>query len=135
MHSLPERFAVWFSTAVGAMDAATGAALVAAPATTLSLFGAQLPPGDDTSMRFVGAFVCAVGLTYLFASIPWRRNERAARIEQVWWSTAIIRTVVALFVAGCIVTGRLEMPWATVAAADAGVAGVQLWWLKKGRQT
>jgi hypothetical protein len=114
------------------MDAATGALLLAAPAATVSAFGAALPPGDDISMRFVGAFVGAVGLSYLLAAVRPAGERRANLIREMWATTALIRSVVAVFVATAVVAGRLHVPWAVVAATDAGIAAIQIAWLLRG---
>ena len=134
MPVLREWLAIWFSRAVGAMDATTGALLMVIPATTVSLFGAALPQGDDIAIRFVGAFVCSVGLVYLWAACRACGDVRLSRIREVWGATAIIRTVIAVFVTIAVVFRRLELPWITIALTDAGVAALQIWWLKNWKR-
>jgi hypothetical protein len=116
----------------GAMDTTTGLLLVALPATTVALFGAAMPPGDDILMRFVGAFVAGVGMSYLWALATRDATARANRLPGVWSVTALVRTVIALFVGGAVALGRLDAAWLVVALSDAFLATVQIAGLRAG---
>jgi hypothetical protein len=57
-----------YATLVGAMDLATGLALMTVPAWTLARMGAAVPGAEALGyVRFSGAFVAAVGASYLLA--------------------------------------------------------------------
>jgi hypothetical protein len=120
--------------AAGAMDAATGMMLVAAPATTLGLFGAMLPGGDGAAilMRWVGVFVLGVGLSYLWSIASRDAATRARRLPGVWGATMVIRTGVAVFCFTAVASRQLEATWLVVGATDAALAGLQGWALRAG---
>lgn len=115
------------------MDASTGVLLVAAPETTLRLFGATMPGGGgDILMRYVGAFVLGVGLAYLWA-LGWRpASRRGARLHGVWGATTAIRACVAVFTLAAVALGHLEPAWLVVTASDATLAMLQGWGLTAG---
>ena len=118
-----------WTAAFGTMDAFTGLLLVFAPAMTLRLLGIE-PPGQDALvfLSWIGVFVGAVGLSYGLALINPRRGAT------VWTFTALVRTLVGIFVSCRIAAGDLALPWALVAVADLAVAGFQFaalrgrWW-------
>lgn len=117
---------VW-SVAVGAMDAVTGLLLIFAPALVLGLLGIAPPSADAlVFLSWMGVFVCGVGLSYGLAlgSRP--------RGEAVWMFTAMIRLLVALFVALRVFNGSLAPAWALVGISDAAVALVQIAVLRAG---
>ena len=116
----------------GACDTVTGALLLVAPAFTLRLMRVQSPPDALIYISFVGAFVFAVGLAYLFGAylITSRGCER--RFEAVWIITAIIRASVAVFVISEILSGSLEVGWLTVAVTDGTLVLIQAVGLRLG---
>lgn len=115
----------WWSTGVGAMDACTGLLLIFAPELTLKLMGLRVPLEVLPYQCWIGAFVLSTGLAYAWAiRQPTNEREKGAR-ETVWKMTALVRTVIALFLTAKILTGGLPPGWATVAATDAFVALVQ----------
>jgi len=118
--------------AVGAMDSLTGLLLMAAPGFTLRLMGLRVPPEEWIWISWIGAFVFAIGAGYFFALKPPVDRASGAGCAMVWRMTASARTVVALFLAGKIVSGTLDHGWATVAITDAVVAAVQWIGLKRG---
>jgi hypothetical protein len=120
-----------FCLFAGGGDAVTGLLLVAAPRLVLRLLGAAEPGEDLILLRFVGVFVGCVGLAYLY---PWlyrglRRDHRLVAVAEL---TAGIRLAVALFLGFALMTGRLDLPWATVGAYDALVASAQIGLLARG---
>jgi len=121
----------WFA---GLMDATTGVVLVAAPGAALGLADVALPGGEAAAilMRWIGAFVGGVGLSYLWAVAPRSAGERARRLPGVWGATAMIRTGVALFCLMSVVTGALAPIWIVVGLTDAALAIVQSWGLRAG---
>jgi len=131
MRSDRTTFVILLSLAAGLLDATTGALLVTIPETTLHLFGATLPGGGgDILMRFVGAFVMGVGLSYLWGLATPRFDQRAHRLHGVWGATAAIRTCIAAFTLTAVATKHLEPAWLVVGASDATLALIQIRALK-----
>ena len=131
--SLP-RGVAGFSLAVGLCDAATGLALIAAPLWTLGRMGIAVPPAEPVFVRWIGAFVLAVGLSYLYpfllrASGSARLGERLATVFEV---TTLARGLVAVVAGGAIAGGLLERAWLGVPLFDAAVAAVQIVLLRRG---
>lgn len=119
------------SLGAGLLDTTTGALLVTVPETTLRLFGAAMPGGGgDILMRFVGAFVLGVGLSYLWGLATARFDRRSQRLHGVWGATAAIRACIAAFTLTAVATKQLEPAWLVVSASDATLAAIQLWALK-----
>ncbi len=128
------KFVIGWSVAVGAMDALTGILLVLAPATVLKLLGIGQPSADAlVYLSWMGVFVGGVGLSY--ALVVADRHSG----QTVWKFTALVRVLVAVFVAWHVVGGSLAPAWATVALTDSVVAVVQMalvragWWEEKYR--
>jgi hypothetical protein len=109
--------------AAGLADAATGAALLAAPEWTLRRMGLAALPAEPVFVRWIGAFVLAVGAAYLLAFLPW--HGAGARQRTVLEVTALQRGTVALFVAAAVAAGTLEPGWWPVAAFDGALALLQ----------
>lgn len=123
-----------FAVAVGACDAATGLSLVAAPLWTLQRMGIAAAPAEPVFLRWIGAFVLAVGLAYLYPFLlrdggAGRFGERLATVLEV---TTLARSLVALVAGGAIVAGLLEPGWLGVPLFDAAVATVQVVLLRRG---
>lgn len=123
------QFLKFWSVAVGSMDALTGLLLIFVPALVLGMLGIS-PPSPDALVfiSWMGVFVCGVGLSYGLAL------GRRSRGETVWVFTALIRSMVALFLMVRIMNGSLSSVWALVGISDAAVAIVQIvilrlgWW-------
>lgn len=116
----------------GSGDAATGLLLVAAPGWTLKLMGIQQLPQPIAFAGFIGVFVLGVGLAYFYAARLPLNARHAPRWQTVWWLTALIRSLVAVFIAWQICTGRMEKAWSAVAATDGGLALFQWTGLRRG---
>jgi len=119
----------------GGCDLATGLGLIAAPRTVLSLMGIAGAEGDaSVYLRFLGAFVAGVGASYLYPLLlaAFGAPDRPGRLPAVIEVTALVRTGVALFVAGAVTAGALATPWISVAGTDAALAALQLWLLGRG---
>ena len=125
------RGAWWYQVAAGSCDTATGVMLVAAPTMTLGLMGLTVKPEPLALVRYVGVFVLAVGLSYLWlaADGPAIAGERW---RTQWQITALVRTLVAVFVSWQVAVGGLEVRWLSVAATDATFAAVQWFGLGRG---
>lgn len=123
------KFAIWICLLAGAMDASTGALLVAVPRVALSLMGLE-PQGEPLAyLQFIGAFVFAVGSLYLWGWYLLGRN-RVREWRALWIATAWARTCVGVTVLGLMLSGRLAMAWASVPVADLGLAAIQYCYLR-----
>ena len=128
------KFLIFWSVAVGSMDAITGLLLVQSPKLVLKSLGIALPSADAlVFVSWVGAFVAGVGLCYAMA-LGERRRGKA-----VWQITALLRTVVAVFLISRLAAHTLVSAWWVVALTDLVVAVVQMvvlraeWW-EEGRR-
>ncbi|MBL9213058.1 MAG: hypothetical protein JNL92_21530 [Opitutaceae bacterium] len=114
-----------YAVAVGAMDFATGLALLAAPAFTLGLMGAVVPGVESLGfIRLIGVFVGAVGASYFVA---WRGTPAALRA--VLGFTLLVRASVGTFTGVAVAVGLFDRGWLMVTVTDLGCAAVQAWLL------
>jgi hypothetical protein len=119
----------------GLCDSTTGLLLIAAPEWTLHLIGLTEIPRPIAFVRYIGVFVFSVGLSYLWAATRWPLTARAHIGWSTQWKiTAMIRTLVALFVAWQVAAAGIEGKWITVALSDGAFAifqwiGLQQGWL------
>ena len=121
------KFLIIWSVTVGSMDALTGLLLVFTPALALTCLGVELPSTDAlVFVSWIGAFVGGVGLSYGMA-LGERRRGRT-----VWQVTALLRTVIAVFVITRLAAHTLEWEWSAVALTDLVVAVVQIVLLRAG---
>jgi hypothetical protein len=117
----------------GLCDTSTGLLLIAAPAWTLRIMGLSVIPQPVAFVRYIGVFVLSVGLTYLWAAAQWPLSPR----DNIAWSTqwkitALIRTLVAVFILWQVATAAIESRWITVAFSDGAFAIIQWIGLRKG---
>lgn len=125
------RPATLYCLIAGAGDAVTGLLLVAAPLFTIGLMGISGVPAEPVYLRFVGAFVAGVGMSYLFPFFyrdPRRTDQTLAVVLEV---TALIRLGIALFVGWAVVTGVLSAGWVSVLATDLVLAIAQIVMVKR----
>ncbi|MBL9193079.1 MAG: hypothetical protein JNJ82_12070 [Opitutaceae bacterium] len=116
------------SLVAGALDTCTGLGLVFFPGLVLPLMRVPLPTGDGwVFLRFVGAFVAAVGMTYLWALCAPRE-----RLRVVLGATVIFRLAAGGYSLAAVVGGQLGLAWASVPATDLALVIAQLWLLSKG---
>jgi hypothetical protein len=116
----------------GFSDASTGALLIAAPLFTLRMMGLAVPSDATPFLSFIGAFVFAVGLAYLYGALLVRRTSGVPRLEAVWIMTAIIRTSVAVFILAAVFNRSLAPGWLSIAAFDGACALIQARGLRRG---
>ena len=84
-------------------------------------------------VRYIGVFVLSVGLTYLWAVAFWPLTSHAHLGWSTQWKiTALVRTLVAVFVVGQIASLALESRWIGVALSDGAFATIQWIGLRKG---
>lgn len=122
------RWARWLALGAGAMDFATGLGLVFTPAHVLPLMRVAVPSGDGlVFLRWTGAFVGAVGASYLLALI----RGGGARLRAVLEFTLLFRLAAGGFSAAAIGLGWLPSAWASVPAADLALAAAQVWLLRR----
>lgn len=127
------RCAALYTLAAGLVDAVTGPWLVVAPASALALMGVGPELDRDlTFVSFVGAFVGAVGWSYLWALWRWRRHGDVAFLRAVWRATILFRVAAGGFVLGQLALDNLDLGWVSVPATDFVLAGVQVWLLRAG---
>jgi len=118
------RLARLLALAVGLLDFGTGAGLVFLPAEILTLMRVPVPADEAiVYVRFVGAFVAAVGACYLWALLL----GGAARLRGVLEFTILFRLAAGAFSTVAIARGWLVLGWASVPATDFVLAGIQLW--------
>lgn len=127
------RWLTLFQGAAGLSDTSTGLLLIFAPAWTLRLMGVRWLPQPIEFAGFIGVFVLSVGLTYLLVAVRWpiaRQNTVVWEVQ--WWITALVRTLVAVFLLVEIVSGRMEFAWISVALSDGMLAVIQWIGLARG---
>jgi hypothetical protein len=123
-----EKLARGLALIAGAMDLATGAGLVAAPAWTLGWMQVATPVAEAlVFLRWVGAFVGAVGASYLLALA----RGGAGRLREVLVTTILFRCAAGGYCLWAVATGELEPRWALVAGTDFGLVAAQAWLLKR----
>jgi len=127
---LRRKLAALYTALAGGMDAVTGPWLVLSPATALAAMGAE--PDDDIFVSFVGAFVGAVGWSYLWALWRWWKRGDTAFLKAVWRVTILFRLAAGSFCVVQLVTRELDPGWLSVPVADFLLTGVQIWLLRAG---
>jgi len=115
----------------GLMDATTGALLLAAPMWTLDLMGISVLPLEPLYQRWIGAFVCSVGCSYLFPFLLPAGPVRDQRSIGILTMATIVRIFIAAFSGVAIATGALEPAWLSVTFTDATLAILQIVVLRK----
>src|SRR5579863_3338673 len=116
----------------GVSDASTGALLIAAPVFTIRMMGLSVPRDATPFLSFIGAFVLAVGISYLYGAMLIHRTGGVPRLEAVWLLTAIIRSSVAIFVLAAVLNGTLAAGWLTIAIFDGICVCIQARVLRRG---
>ncbi len=116
----------------GCCDTLTGALLVIAPAFTLRLMLLRAPDDAGVYISFIGAFVLATGIVYLYGAYLVLRDRCAKKLQALWLITAITRASIAIFVVSQVLAGALPAGWLTVAAADGACVLIQATGLRKG---
>lgn len=122
------RAGFYLALAAGAMDFATGVGLIAAPAWTLARMGVAAPVAEALIfVRFVGAFVGAVGAMYLWAAARPRERLRALFAFTLW-----PRAAAGAFTGVAVLAGALSPAWLSVTLTDGALVVAQLWLLARG---
>ena len=126
------QLAVWLALGAGTLDFCTGLGLLVAPALMLRLMGMGETFGDMVYLRFVGAFVWAVGFSYLWALRRWQLTGDATLLRATLEITIIFRLAAGGFSAWAILRGWLVPAWASVPVTDFFLAAAQGWLLSRG---
>lgn len=121
-----------YQVVAGCCDTATGALLLMAPALTLRMMMLHAPNNALVYISFIGAFVLATGLAYLYGAYLVMRRACPTKLQMLWLLTALTRASVAVFVVGQLLVGALPIGWATVAAADGTCVVIQAVGLSRG---
>jgi hypothetical protein len=133
MKTAPRRWLILYQYVAGLCDTGTGLLLIVAPAWTLRLMGLSVIPQPIVFVSYIGVFVLSVGLTYLWAAALWPLTSHAHIGWSTQWKiTALVRTLVAVFVVWQIALSALESRWISVALSDGAFAAFQWIGLRKG---
>jgi uncharacterized protein YjeT (DUF2065 family) len=115
--------------AAGLLDASTGLALIAMPDLTRQLMAVGLDEVPLPSLRFLGAFVFAIGSLYLWGYYGLRRRHTDLWLT-LWKATAWVRFCVGTVVLVQIASGELERAWISVPMTDLGLGLFQYFTVK-----
>lgn len=127
------RLAATYTAVAGGIDALMGPWLVFAPASALAAMGAEPEFGEDLLfVSFVGAFVGAVGWSYLWALWRWLRRSDTVFLRAVWRVTILLRLAAGSFVVAQLALDNLDLGWFGVPLADFLFAGIQFSLLRAG---
>ena len=129
---MKDAYLLGYQLAAGISDTFTGVLLMAVPVFTVRTMGIPVPHDAAPFLSFIGAFVLAVGFSYLYGALLVRRTGGAPRLETVWLLTAITRSSVAIFVLGAVASRTLSPGWLSVAAFDGLCVAIQARGLRRG---
>lgn len=108
--------------AAGLGDACAGIGLLLAPAAVAELLGLHSGPQAEVWLRWIGAFVLAVGWSTL---VPTLRGATREELRGAHRATATSRIAVAGVLCWLVGGGDLPPAWLGIAAWDATVAALQ----------
>jgi hypothetical protein len=89
-------------------------------------------PNEPVYLRFIGIFVLAVGLSYLYPLAGGTEPLRMTRLSIVWEVTALIRGAVSASLLAFVLLGLLPVQWLTVTLCDGTMATIQFALITKG---
>lgn len=114
-----------YSACAGACDALTGLLLMLAPAFTLRLMLIPEAVAEPVYIRFIGAFVFAIGSSYFLPYLQMDPGKRADRFVAMLEFTMFVRICIAAFSLTAILSGHLGTAWISVSATDTVLATTQ----------
>jgi hypothetical protein len=99
------------------------------PALMLRLMFVPVPGAEAlVYLRWLGAFVMAVGASYLWAL----GRKDAVLLRHTLELTVIFRIAAGLFSTWALMSGLLPPMWTNVPVTDFGLAAAQIWLLRRG---
>lgn len=116
---------VGFQVVAGTCDTLTGILLILLPSFTLGLMGVRQTVAEPVLVSFIGAFVLAVGFSYLLFLVPPRNTADLAGVRALWLITGLVRLCVGTFVLVACLARKLDSAWLTVALVDLSMAAFQ----------
>lgn len=116
----------------GIMDSVTGMLLMVAPLLTMRLMGVEAPAEALPYVRFIGAFVFAVGNLYLWALLSVKLLDTWKALFCLFYATGWIRTIICIHCLWAILAHSLSVEWGSVVLTDGALALTQFIWLMKG---
>ncbi len=124
-----EQAAIWLALGAGGLDFCTGVGLMTVPALMLRLMFVPVPGAEAlVYLRWLGAFVMAVGASYLWAL----GRKDVVLLRHTLELTVIFRIAVGLFSTWALMSGLLPPMWTNVPVTDFGLAAAQIWLLRRG---
>lgn len=124
-----ELIATLLALGAGALDFCTGLGLVFFPGLMLKLMGAGALAAEPTTyLRWIGAFVGAVGFSYLWAL----GRREVALLRHVLELTIFFRLAAGAYSAWAVASGALPPAWVSVPATDFFLAAMQTWLVRRG---
>lgn len=128
MKTSPDSLARLLCIFAGAMDTLAGLGLMLIPTIVLPLMWVTVPGAEALIfLRFVGAFVAAVGCTYL-----WALAAPAGRLRVVLGATIFFRLAAGGYSLSAIALGHLSPWWLSVPVTDFGLVLAQTLLLRRG---
>ena len=123
-----QRLAWWLALGAGGMDFCSGLGLAFIPAQVLPLMRVGVPGAEALIwLRWVGAFVWAVGASYLLALLL----GGEARLRTLLELTIAFRLSAGIFSTVAIANGWLSLGWASVPVTDFALVIAQIWLLRR----
>lgn len=132
---LQRGFIFYFSLTVGLVESATGIGLVLVPDLVLELMGHPVNRYPLELVRFIGAFVFAVGGLYLWGVCFSRKEYSVGPMLYAWLATGWVRLCVALVTGTMVLSGALTIAWISVPLTDAALGLFQLFWILNRRSS
>ena len=129
---MKQRILLAYQLVAAVSDSLTGAFLIVEPALMLRILGLHVPADALPYLSFIGAFVFAVGLSYLYGATLVSRVGCASRLDAVWIVTAIARCSVAAFILARVASAVLEPRWLIIAFFDGACVLIQAVGLRQG---
>lgn len=117
----------------GLMDSVTGLLLVINPHLAMQLMGIDAAYTDWIFIRFVGTFVFAVGVLYVFGWGSAWHSGKWNTLRTIWMSTAWIRLCVCLYGTTAILVNELSADWWMVPLTDGVLGLLQVAWILSGQ--
>ena len=123
-----------YAMAAGSLDTATGLGLIFSPALSVGLMGLDAASHPMVWMRFLGAFVFAMGSLYWVGLGLSRVSGYDWAFRGAWLATGWARLCAGTVTAVLVWNGDLAIGWISVPATDLSLGLFQAFWFFKERQ-